>query len=475
MRWPLRYQILLPMAALMLLSVVGVGGLGAWLAVRATKARIAAQIAGVADILEHSNFPLTDAVLKQMKSLSGADIVLVDDAGEVSASSGAAATFAPLLKTVQPSNRPRISLGDRLWVRNQGYFHTVLQTNGRRAIDRTSTLHILYPEAEYRRAWQHAVYPSLAFVVLALPIALLLATITAGRISRRMSRLQSQVNRIAEGDFREFALPERDDEIRALGQAVNRMAAMLARYEDDIRHTERMRTLAHLGGGIAHQIRNSATGCDIALDLHAQECSAAGSSETLEVAKRQLRLMEEYIQRFLQLGKPPQAEAVDTIDLANLVDDLLPLVQPAARHSGVDLQWKQISDAHTVVGNSAALSQLIINLLTNAIEAAAKGRTKSPKLPAQVIVGLSKLKPDLLALTISDSGPGPVDEVREQIFEPFVSEKQGGVGLGLSVAREVAEQHGGQLSWQRLDGMTRFTVELPAAHESMELRELQRA
>ena len=47
---------------------------------------------------------------------------------------------------------------------------------------------------------------------------------------------------------------------------------MLAGYEEEVRRTERMRTLAHLGGGIAHQLRNSATGCAIAVDLHAEEC-----------------------------------------------------------------------------------------------------------------------------------------------------------------------------------------------------------
>ena len=80
--------------------------------------------------------------------------------------------------------------------------------------------------------------------MIAIPIVMLLAAATASQISRRMSRLQGQVDRIAEGDFQQLALSERDDEIRALGQAVNRMAEMLARYEDDIRHTERMRTLA---------------------------------------------------------------------------------------------------------------------------------------------------------------------------------------------------------------------------------------
>ena len=81
-------------------------------------------------------------------------------------------------------------------------------------------------------------------------------------------------------------------------QAVNRMAQMLASYESEVRRTERIATLAPLGGGVAHQIRNSVTGQLIALDLHSEECSTGRSCESLHVARRQLQLMEEYIRRF---------------------------------------------------------------------------------------------------------------------------------------------------------------------------------
>jgi signal transduction histidine kinase len=276
-----------------------------------------------------------------------------------------------------------------------------------------------------------------------------------------MSRLQAQVDQIAEGDFQQLALSDRDDEIRALGQAVNRMAAMLARYEEDVRHTERMRTLARLGGGIAHQLRNSATGCRIAIDLHAEQCATAAECECLDVAKNQLRLMNEYIQRFLRLGDPSQERHDAEIDLAALVDDLLPLVRPAARHAGVTVDWQLPADRFAVVGNAATLTQLIVNLLVNAVEAATQNNLRSPN-SGRVAVGLCRSSPDSIMLTISDTGPGPADDVRDRLFDPFVTSKPDGVGLGLSVARDVAQEHGGRLTWQRTDGETRFCVELPA-------------
>ncbi len=471
MRWPLSRQIMLPMAGTMLLSIVVVAGIGALLAVRATQHRIESQIAGVARILEQSNFPLSDAVLQQMESLSGAALVLVDSTGQELASSRPRGELSAIV-TAEALNMPEVSLGDRQWVRNQGYFHTVIPLTGRRGAENGARLHILYPEDDYRHAWQWSLYPSLAFVALALPVVMLLAAVTAGRIAGRVGRLQTQVERIAEGDFQQMAVPDRDDEVRALGESVNRMAGLLARYEDEVRRTEQMRTLAQLGGGIAHQLRNSTTGCSLALDLHSQECASGESCESLSVAKRQLQLMEEYLQRFLQLGKNASARTDDVIDVAALVDDLLPLVEPSARHAGVELRWFPTARDATVRGSLDRLRQLVVNLLLNAIEAAAQGKVggtvgrpaSTVKRPAEVVVELAGLPPNQLVLSVTDTGAGPAEGVREQLFEPFVTAKPDGVGLGLSVARDVVQEHGGQIEWQRIGNCTRFQVTLPAIH-----------
>src|SRR5690606_23348351 len=100
-----------------------------------------------------------------------------------------------------------------------------------------------------------------------------------------------------------------------------------------------MRTLALLGAGLAHEMRNAATGCRMAVDLHAAQCPLGPEEESLGVAKRQLELMENRLRRFLSLGKQaPQLERAP-VELGGLVASVLPLVEPTARHSGVELQW----------------------------------------------------------------------------------------------------------------------------------------
>src|SRR5690606_22668534 len=159
---------------------------GAYLAVRSTEARIAEQLSSVIQILEDSNFPLTNSVLRQMQALSGAEYILVDGEGQVRATSGSAKRFLDSIAADKPRKDREIAIGNRLWVRDLGYFHAVVPLAERRGAGPNSVVHLFYPEEDYRRAWQRAIYPSLALTALAIPIAMLLASVTARKISARM-------------------------------------------------------------------------------------------------------------------------------------------------------------------------------------------------------------------------------------------------------------------------------------------------
>jgi two-component system sensor kinase FixL len=78
-----------------------------------------------------------------------------------------------------------------------------------------------------------------------------------------------------------------------------------------------------------------------------------------------------------------------------------------------------------------------------------------------VVVELQCVSPTRAMLLVKDNGPGPSPEIADKLFEPFVTNKAGGVGLGLSVARHIAEAHGGSISFQRTGNWTCFAVELP--------------
>jgi signal transduction histidine kinase len=257
-------------------------------------------------------------------------------------------------------------------------------------------------------------------------------------------------------------LPAVDDEIRDLSVAVNRTAEMLTDYEQQVRRSEQMRTATMLGASIAHQIRNAVTGCRMAIDLHAVDCCASDDRECLDVAQRQLRLMESQLQRFLRIGKRPAEMVQRHVDLGDLVENLLPLIRPVAQHAGVQLGCRIASGRLAVRGDDDALGQVVINLLLNAVQAAQQNGIERQGL-RRVNIEVSTTEAHAAEIVISDSGAGPADSVATSLFEPFVTDKAEGAGLGLAAAKEVVAAHGGSIGWNRENGMTRFRVELPLA------------
>ena len=142
----------------------------------------------------------------------------------------------------------------------------------------------------------------------------------ARTFGRRIQELERRTRIIASGDFSPMPLPDRNDEFRDLGQSINDMAQQLAQLQETMEKTERLRLLGQVSGGLAHQLRNGVTGARLALQLHAREVNGHADSEAIDVALRQLNLVEANLQRFLHLGKTdPQAQA--PCSLAPLVDE----------------------------------------------------------------------------------------------------------------------------------------------------------
>jgi signal transduction histidine kinase len=297
----------------------------------------------------------------------------------------------------------------------------------------------------------------------------------ASRISRNLAKLGAGVQRLAGGEFTPVEMPQRNDEVRDLTEAVNQTAARLTEYEQHIRQTEQVRTVAMLGAGLAHEMRNAATGCRLAVDLHSETCPHAADDDTLFVAKSQLKLMENRLQRFMQLGRSTPDTHKQVLDLNQLVDELLPLVLPAARHAGVVVSWEPNSEPIRIEGDPDSLGMVIINLLLNAIEAVQKGRTGTAgDTEGKVAIRLQAEDARLAVLEVSDTGPGLPAEISDSLFKPFVTTKAEGVGLGLAVAQQVAADHGGEILWSQDQEFTRFRLRLPLAARNVEVTERNR-
>jgi len=444
----------------MLGTLVGVSLLNAYLSARKAKTQIHDQLRDVARTLSQASFPLTDAVLRQTRGLSGAEFAVADRSGRVVSSSRKGLAPPRLPRPEQPVKQ--LELGQIVRVGKEPYFHTVVDLPRQSNVANPALLHVFYPEDSYRAALWNAIMPPLLVGGVALVLVVLLAIVVAARVTRPLGRLRSQVDRIARGEFQPIQLPRRNDEILDLGQSVNRMAEMLAGYEDAVRRSERLRTLGQLSGSMAHQLRNAATGCRMALELHRRACPVMKESETLVVALRQLALMERYIKHFFSHGNGPAKPHVP-VELVSIVDDVLALLRPGAEHVGVRVQFVPPERPVCVDGDADDLEQMVINLLQNAIDAAAKPDGIACGFPGagNVVVRIMPAVDGRILLEIQDSGAGPVREVREAMFEPLVTGKPDGTGLGLSLAQEIAKRHKSEIRWERRNGKTFFTAQFP--------------
>ena len=169
--------------------------------------------------------------------------------------------------------------------------------------------------------------------------------------------------------------------------------------------------------------------------------------------------LERLTSAFLDFARPPQP-AKRPADLRPVVAETLELVARRAALQSVRLR-PELPPAPAVADvDPGQLRQVLLNLFLNALEASPVGGSVRVELAAG---------PGAVELRVADEGPGPPEGLGERIFEPFVSTKETGVGLGLSICRRVVEAHGGTLTAARGPaGGAVFTVALPPPGEPEE-------
>lgn len=451
MKVPIRRQILLPFAALLACAVGGVAVTASLAAARHSDAGRIERLHTLLATLDGTNFPYSENVLRMMHGLSGTHFVAIDADGGIMASTIPAAR-APELASLDPvplGSLERLSDFRIIAVNDQEFFAGAVQAHPGTG---ARVLYLLTPAESWRAARWDAAWPPLAIGLATILLAALLSGWLAHRIAARVGRVRALFLELAAGEHTHIVPEPPVDELHDLMQAANELSDRLAALQQDIRHTERARLIGQMAGGLAHHIRNAATGARLALQLHRRRCAAAPGDESLDVALRQLEMTEQHLQGLLSLspgrraGRPGRLQAV--------IADVAAMLDPVCRHSRVALSVPTPpDDADCAVEDADELRAALLNLGWNALEAAGVG--------GRVRIALRRVNAHVL-LEVADNGPGPPPDVAPRMFEPFVSSKPEGAGLGLALARRAAESHGGRVSWYRADGETVFCLELPA-------------
>lgn len=462
MRIPIRYQFMLPFFAVAIASLVAIGIVSSLVFSQQVKLRIERQLQGVVGVLAKNSFPLNDSVLRKMGGLARARFVLADADGRTIATGGSIKIDVPPADEQTARHPGEVALGAEVSAGEQTYFQSSIWVGPQRRETEPRVLHIYFATEEFDAVWRSAFLPPLLVGIAMVAAVALVTHLAAHRLSNVLARLGSDVQRLAEGDFGSIDRPDWNDETDDLATAINQTATRLQQYESQLLRDERARTVAMLGAGLAHEMRNAATGCRLAIDLHAEQfLGDPTGDESLQVARQQLVVMESKLKQLLHLGRPSPEGNNRHVDMTEVVSEAAALVTPAARHAGVRIEWDPPTGNLDVDADPDLLQQAILNVILNALESAAKSQAATPTA-GFVRIELTA-EHEQVQLTVSDSGQGPCDAVQQSLFEPFVSGKPEGVGLGLAVTKRVVDSYDGKIDWHHHNGLTQFTIHLPRA------------
>ena len=195
--------------------------------------------------------------------------------------------------------------------------------------------------------------------------------------------------------------------------------------------------------GLAHEIRNPLNAMSVTVQL-LEEDMEAGELDREEL-KAQLGLIRNEAERLEAVLSDFQRYArimmrAEAADIGQLIDDTLDFMTPTAEQSGIEIV-REIEPLPVMAADPKLLQQAFLNVILNAFQAMQEGGEL--KVEARQDNGADS--PSSAHVLFSDTGPGIAEEAAGRVFEPFFSTKPGGTGLGMSVARQAAELHGGSV------------------------------
>jgi PAS domain S-box-containing protein len=232
----------------------------------------------------------------------------------------------------------------------------------------------------------------------------------------------------------------------------------------ELAHVARTSIIGELAAALAHEIRqpltailiNSQTAVRV---LDSQPPDTGAAREILHQLAADGRRAGEVIQRVRAFARKDDLER-GPIDLNAMLRDAVQLVRHDTIRRRVEIRFALAHEAMIVVGDRVQLQQVVLNLVLNALEALAERPPQSERL---VLIETARAAHHTATVTIRDTGPGVALERQAAIFEPFVTSKSNGLGVGLSITRTIVEAHGG-IIWCESDpsvGGATFIVALP--------------
>jgi signal transduction histidine kinase len=225
---------------------------------------------------------------------------------------------------------------------------------------------------------------------------------------------------------------------------------------------EKLAAAGQLAAGIAHEIRNPLAAVKtIVFALQSELAPGDARRADFEIMGEEIEQMERAIQRFLDFARP-QEPVFALVSMRQALANAAALLSRQAQEQGVELAVRAETDL-VVRADRRQLEQVFVNLMLNALQVMPDGGRLSAVLRQDHRPAGGGERGEWVEAEIADTGPGIPEPLLARIFDPFVTGRAGGVGLGLAIVRQIVGQHQGRISVRNQPaGGAAFTLRLPA-------------
>jgi len=238
--------------------------------------------------------------------------------------------------------------------------------------------------------------------------------------------------------------------------------------DERMRRMERYMGLGSLAAGLHHEIKNPLAAVSLHLQLLEEELEDANTSsdalEMLTVINTELSRIGDVLEGFRDFAAVDQLTLAE-VNMSDLIEQQTRLITPRAAAQNVEVTVDSSArNLSPVPGDRTRLEQVLLNLFVNGIEAMPAGG----RLTISAAVVPSS---DQLVITVSDTGTGIPEDLKERVFDPYFTTKNGGTGLGLSLCDKIMRQHQGSLDFTSTRSGTGVNMILPLRVVEAELAE----
>jgi len=284
-------------------------------------------------------------------------------------------------------------------------------------------------------------------------------------ITRPMDALVEATQAVAEGELGRRAPPGGTRELDRLAASVNRMTERLLDAQGLLLRAEKLASVGRLAAGIAHEVGNPLASIGNYVEVLRRR---GADSEIVAAIEREIARIDTIVKSLLDYARPRGGQR-DPLDVGDVVSGAVALLDAQGVLRAVALETDIGASLPPVSGDRAALEQVIVNLLLNAVDAAGAGGRVVARAEAAGAGGPLRDAPagaPAVRIVVEDGGPGVPDDVRERVFDPFYTTKAPGhgTGLGLAIVQRIVHDHGGRVDVGTSSlGGAAFAVTLPSA------------